>query len=61
MDIVNDLKTDVLSGHRVGLKASADGCLVVHKDPDGFDVSVQLCPLLLVSWLARVVNFWSRS
>ena len=29
----------------MGLKASADGCLVVHKDPDGFDVCVLLCPL----------------
>ena len=31
--------------HRVGLEASADGCLVVHKDPDGFDVYVLLYPL----------------
>ena len=31
--------------HRVGLEASADGCLVVHKDPDGFAVCVLLCPL----------------
>ena len=36
---------EVLSCRRVGLKASADGCLVVHKDSDGFDVRVLLCPL----------------
>ena len=35
----------MLSCCRMGLKASADGCLVFHKDPDGFDVCVLLCPL----------------
>ena len=35
----------MLSCHRVGLKASADGCLIVHEDPDGFDVCFLLCPL----------------
>ena len=35
----------MLSCRRVGLQASADGGLVVHKDPDGFDVCVLLCPL----------------
>ena len=34
----------MLSCRRVGLKASADGCLVVHKDPDGSNVCVLLCP-----------------
>ena len=35
----------MLSCRRVGLKASADGCLVVHKDPDGLDVCVLFCSL----------------
>ena len=35
----------MLSCHSVRLKASADGCLVVHKDPDGFDVCVLYYPL----------------
>ena len=35
----------MLSCRRVGLKASADCCLVVPKDPDGFDVCVLLCLL----------------
>ena len=35
----------MLSCRRVGLKASADGCLVVHKDPDGFEACILLCPL----------------
>ena len=34
-----------VSGVTVGLKASADGCLVVYKDSDGFDVCFLLCPL----------------
>ena len=45
LDVVNDLETEVLSCRRVGLQESADGGLVVHKDPDGFDVFVLLCPL----------------
>ena len=35
----------MLSCHKVGREATADGCLVVHKDPDGFDVCVLLYPL----------------
>ena len=35
----------MLSCRRVGIEESADGCLVVHKDPDGFDVCVLLCLL----------------
>lgn len=45
LDVVNDLETEVLSCRGVWLEASVDGCLVVHKDPDGFDVSVLLNPL----------------
>ena len=35
----------MFSCRRVGLEASADGCLVIHKNPDGFDVCVLLYPL----------------
>ena len=59
MDVVNDLETEVLSCRRVGLKASADGCLVVHKDPDGFDVCVLLDPLSdMVGGLEDAQQLW---